>query len=165
MLLLSSERLVLRGLQQRDAPALLALYGDSEVMRYWNHAPWTSPAQAVAAIREAQDDYLHQRSLHLAIEHRRSGALLGSCALYAFAGPDPYPDHDLDPDRPAHRPLPWRWRAPRAMSATLGYLLARPHWGRGYAAEALQALLAHGFSALRLQQVRAEVASGNDASR
>lgn len=140
MVLLNTERLVLRGLEMRDASSLFALYSDAEVMRYWSHEPWTRLVQAQAAIREAQDDYTQRRSLHLAIAKREGRALLGSCALYAFA------------------------EAPGQHTATLGYLLARSHWGRGYAAEALHALLSHGFAALGLQQIHAEVAPDNAAS-
>jgi len=139
MVLIGTERLLLRGLEMGDAADLLALYGDAEVMRYWSHAPWAALAQAETAVREAQEDYAQRRSLHLAIGLRSAGAaLIGSCALYDFA------------------------RQPGA--ATLGYLLARGHWGQGYAAEALAALLGHGFRMLDLRRINAEVAPENTAS-
>jgi RimJ/RimL family protein N-acetyltransferase len=145
MVLYNTERLVLRGLEMRDAPALFALYSDREVMRHWSHEPWTALLQAEEAIYEAQDEYASRRSLHLAIEKRadaQGGLLIGSCALYNVS------------------------RTPDGMtySATLGYLLARPHWGRGYAAEALHSLLGHGFGLLGLTSISAEVAPGNRAS-
>jgi RimJ/RimL family protein N-acetyltransferase len=152
MVLLNTERLVLRGLEMRDAPALFALYSDREVMRHWSHEPWTALSQAEAAIREAQDEYASRRSLHLAIEKRagpHGGTLIGSCALYNFAR--------TPGELAAHVQ-----RVP--VCATLGYLLAHPHWGRGYAAEALHALLGHGFGLLGLTSINAEVAQGNDAS-
>ena len=136
---LSTERLRLRALCQADAPELLALYADAEVMRHWIHPPWTALAQAQAAIDEARRDLAGGRSLHLAIEARLEGRLAGSCALYDIA-------HE-------HR------------RATLGYLLAAPYWGQGMGREALQALLGHGIGTLGLERIEAEVTPHNFASK
>lgn len=136
---LSTERLRLRALAGGDAPALLALYGDPEVMRHWVHPPWTALAQARQAIGEARADSRAGRALHLAIESRADGRLAGSCALYDIVAPQ--------------------------RRATLGYLLARPYWGRGLAREALQAMLDYGFGALGLQRIEAEVDPHNPASQ
>ncbi len=136
---LSSERLRLRALCSSDAPNLLALYADAEVMRHWIHPPWTALAQAHTAIIEAQRDLESGRALHLAIEAWPDGHLAGSCALYDIA--------------PEHR------------RATLGYLLAAPYWGKGLAREALQVLLAHGFGTLGLERIEAEVTPHNFASQ
>jgi RimJ/RimL family protein N-acetyltransferase len=46
----------------------------------------------------------------------------------------------------------------------IGYMLARPHWGRRYMQEALPALLNHGFSALQLHRVEADIHPANAAS-
>lgn len=136
---LSSQRLRLRPLCAADAPALLALYADPDVMRHWIHPPWSALAQAQAAIEEARHELASGRALHLAIEMRVDGRLAGSCALYDIA--------------PAQR------------RATLGYLLAAPYWGRGLAREALDALLGHGIGTLGLQRIEAEVTPDNVASQ
>lgn len=136
---LSTERLLLRALRPGDAPDLLALYADAEVMRHWIHPPWTALVQAQAAIDEARRDLACGRALHLAIEARLDGRLAGSCALYDIA--------------PEHR------------RATLGYLLAAPYWGQGIAREALQALLGHGIGTLGLERIEAEVTPHNAASQ
>ncbi len=136
---ISTERLRLRALRPGDAPELLALYADAEVMRHWIHPPWTALAQAQAAIDEARRDVASGRALHLAIETRFDGRLAGSCALYDIA--------------------------PEQRRATLGYLLAAPYWGRGIAREALQALLGHGIATLGLERIEAEVTPHNVASQ
>lgn len=135
---LHSARLTLRALDARDAPALFALYADAAVMRYWNHARWTTIAEAHAAIDEAQADYASGASAHYAIVRQADGLLLGSCALYACA--------------PEHR------------SASIGYLLAQAHWGRGFASEAVRTLLADAFGARALRRIEAEVNAANAAS-
>lgn len=48
--------------------------------------------------------------------------------------------------------------------ADMGQALARAHWGRGYLSEALQALLAFGFTELDLHRVAADVDPRNAAS-
>jgi hypothetical protein len=111
---------------------LLALYGDPAVMRHWSHPAWTSPEQAHAAIAEAESDRALGRALHLAMIDRVDALLAGSCALFDI--------------HPQHR------------RATLGYLLARPFWGQGLAGEGVAALIAHGFGALGLVRIEAEIA-------
>lgn len=136
---LNTERLRLRALCADDAPDLLALYADPEVMRHWIHAPWTRLAQARAAIDEAGRDLASGSALQLAIALRADHRLAGSCALYDIT--------------PAQR------------RATLGYLLAAPYWGKGLAREALGALLGHGFERLGLDRIEAEVTPDNVASQ
>lgn len=132
------ERIELRPFAAADAQALLSLYADRDVMRYWNHAPWHSLEQAFTAIDDARREYASGASLHYAIEHRDSGALIGSCALYAISA--------------GHR------------SASLGYMLAKAHWGCGYLSEALEVLLGMAFRVLDLNRIEAEVDCRNTGS-
>ncbi|WP_210202872.1 GNAT family N-acetyltransferase [Hartmannibacter diazotrophicus] len=46
----------------------------------------------------------------------------------------------------------------------IGYWLAEPHWGKGYASEAVAAVLDHTFSQLGFASVRSGVFLGNDPS-
>ncbi|WP_332877798.1 GNAT family N-acetyltransferase [Massilia sp. S19_KUP03_FR1] len=135
---LTGARVALRQLDSGDAADLLALYADPEVMRYWSHAPWTSIDQARSAIAEARADYRTGASLHYAIAHRETGALIGCCALYAFSRQN--------------------------RSASVGYMLAKAHRGHGYLREALVLLLDHGFDARSLNRVEAEVSLHNTGS-
>ncbi len=49
--------------------------------------------------------------------------------------------------------------------AEMGYWIGVPYWGRGYASEAAQAVVAHGFGRLGLNRIYATVFAGNTASR
>lgn len=53
---------------------------------------------------------------------------------------------------------------PDWLGAEVGYQLGRPHWGRGYATEALRAVVAWGFGTLGLRRIWARVNPGNTAS-
>lgn len=48
--------------------------------------------------------------------------------------------------------------------AELGYWVARPEWGKGYATEAAGAMLRYGFVALGLHRIHADCLSRNPAS-
>lgn len=135
---LPSARLRLRTLAPADAGALLALYADADAMRYWSHAPWHALAQAQAAIGMARTEQVAGLALQLAIELHEGALLAGSCALYDIDG--------------------------RHRRATLGYLMGAAHCGQGYASEAVGLLVAHGFAALGLRRIEAEVDARNAAS-
>jgi RimJ/RimL family protein N-acetyltransferase len=47
----------------------------------------------------------------------------------------------------------------------IGYWIAEPEWGKGYATEAAQAMCAHAFGAMALDAMKARYALGNTASR
>ena len=47
----------------------------------------------------------------------------------------------------------------------LGYWLAEPHWGQGYATEAARAIVGHGFSTPRRNKISASCFEGNKASQ
>jgi len=55
--------------------------------------------------------------------------------------------------------------APAAPAIEIGWRLARPYWGQGYAVEAAQAALDDGFDRLGLAEIVAITAVGNARSR
>ncbi len=135
---LTSERLVLRPLRAADADALFAIFSDSAVTRYWSSTAWTTMQQARDYIAAAAEGLASGSALRLGIELAASGELVGQAALYAF--------------QPANR------------RCDAGYALARAHWGKGYVSEAMTALLEHGFGALDLNRVEADIDPRNTAS-
>ena len=50
-------------------------------------------------------------------------------------------------------------------SAEIGYWLAEPHWGKGYATEAARAISDHAFEAMGYDGLKAGYRHGNEASR
>ncbi|ATQ74928.1 GNAT family N-acetyltransferase [Massilia violaceinigra] len=135
---LIGKRVRLRLIEERDASGLFELYSDQDVMRYWNHAPWTRPEQADRAVEEARSEHASGISLHYVIEHLSTKKLIGSCALYA-----------VDQEN---------------RCAALGYLLAKSCWGQGYLSEAMQRFLGYAFMQLTLDSIHADIHPGNAAS-
>jgi ribosomal-protein-alanine N-acetyltransferase len=136
--LLRTERLVLRPLAALDAGAVFALFSDPEVMRYWSCAPWTGIAQADHHIASAAEGLASGGMLRLGVELAATGDLVGQISMHHF-------------DQQNRR-------------CDVGYALARAHWGRGYLGEALGAVLEHGFGALALNRVEADVDPRNAGS-
>jgi [ribosomal protein S5]-alanine N-acetyltransferase len=138
-LILRTERLHLRPLTVQDAPALFAARGDPEAMRWWD---W--PAQKTVADIEtliAEHDALIQDGsvLWWAVALSPDGPAIGECDLSEI-------------DRHHRRAEP-------------GFMLARAYWGRGYATEAMRAVIGYGFGVLGLERLIARIHSSNDASR
>jgi RimJ/RimL family protein N-acetyltransferase len=57
-----------------------------------------------------------------------------------------------------------RKKGPDAFEADMGYEIAPPYWGRGYATEAARAILAFGFDELKLHRISATCLADNLAS-
>ena len=107
-------------------------------MRYWSTPPITDRAAAVDLMNEIQEGFRQQSMLKWGVARRTDNALIGTTTLYNL---------DFSNRR-----------------AEMGYALGREHWGQGYMAEALQALLAYCFDVLDLRRIEADVDPRNAAS-
>ena len=83
------------------------------------------------------EKYAEGRVASFAITERESGALVGTISLH------PEPPHNR---------------------AELGYWIAKPYWGRGYATEAAEAMIAFGFDGIGLNKIHAAYFLRNPAS-
>ncbi|TDT40752.1 RimJ/RimL family protein N-acetyltransferase [Streptomyces sp. BK208] len=135
---LHTPRLRLRPFTGADRDHLFVLHADARVMRYWDSPPWTERARAerfVAACRRMADE---GTGVRVAVDRVSDGAFVGWCGLVEW--------------NPVHR------------SASLGYCFGEAMWGRGYATEAVRALLRWAFGTLDLNRVQAEADTRNPAS-
>jgi RimJ/RimL family protein N-acetyltransferase len=137
-LTLQTARLDLRPLVPSDAPALLALKSDPVVMRYGSTPPWSDPQVAIDYIQRDLQGMAAGTYVQLAIIRREDAELIGMCSF-----------HLLDV---------------QCRRAELGYSLVVSAWGRGYANEAVRALLDWGFGHLELNRVEADIDPRNAAS-
>jgi 8-oxo-dGTP diphosphatase len=131
---LMTPRLLLRPLALADAPAIHALLQDAEVSRYTARIPHPY-AQGMAESFIAGLGRLAEFTF--GIERREDGVFLGCIGF--------------EPERDAR-------------IADCGYWLGKPYWGKGYATEALQALLDHAFAARGLALMKASADRANPAS-
>jgi len=133
---LRSARLLLRPFTSADTDAIYAIFSSPRVMRYWDSPPWKERAQAELFIENSQRMEQEASGARLAIE--RAGVLIGQCGLFR--------------------------RNPIFRSAGIGYCLDDAAWGRGFATEAVGAMLQWAFDTLDLNRVQAELDTRNPAS-
>ncbi len=127
-------RLLLRPGWMEDAPALAEAIGDAAVLRNLTRAPAAySQADAQAFLAQPQDPRLP--SLLAFTRTKGAPRLVGGCGLHAAA------DGRVE----------------------LGYWIARPYWGLGFATEAASAVM-HMARASGVRDVRAAHFADNPAS-
>jgi [ribosomal protein S5]-alanine N-acetyltransferase len=133
----STQRLVLRPFTLADAPEVTRLVGDRRIADTTLNIPYPyDESTAVGWIGTHAEAAERGESVTLAITEK-DGSLVGAVAL-AIAR--------------AHQ------------RAELGYWIAVPHWGRGYATEAAAAMVDYAFGTLELRRVVARCLTRNAGS-
>jgi RimJ/RimL family protein N-acetyltransferase len=133
---LETERLVLRRWQPPDAAPFAEMNADPAVMEHIG----------VPLTRQESDAFLQRIEQQFddvgfglwAVQERSSGALLGFTGLAVHGH-----------------------AAPTTSTVEVGWRLARPAWGQGFATEAAQAAVAHAFGALALDELVSITTTGN----
>lgn len=135
---LETERLILRPLQQTDAARVQELAGDARIAATTLAIPHPyEDGFAEKYIEETLSNETEGRGFTRAIVLKESGELIGVIGL------------GNTPERP---------------SAMTGYWIGCDYWNRGYASEALRSVVQHGFEAMGLECIHANVFTGNEQS-
>lgn len=135
---LETERLTLRPFTLEDAPEVKRLAGDWDIASTTIAIPHPyEDGMAEAWIGTHSEAFEKGELACFAVVLRGAGRLIGAVAL------------EIDRDR---------------RYADLGYWIAKPRWGRGYATEAARAVRDYGFEALGLDRIRACHFTRNPAS-
>jgi RimJ/RimL family protein N-acetyltransferase len=123
---LHTPRLRLRQFGAGDAPTYAAMCADAEVMRHIGNGQALGAGEAWRSMAAMLGHWQLRGYGMWALEHRDSGALIGRVG---YIDPPDWPGFEL------------------------GWLLAREHWGHGYAREAAAAALQHAFEVLQRERV------------
>lgn len=139
MIVLTTERMLLRHFVADDLQALFALYRDPEIRRYYPDGTRT-----LEETREELEWFQHghprRPELGLwATVDRQSGEFLGRCGL-----------------------LPWTIAGVEEVE--LSFMIKKERWREGLAAEAARAIVQHTRHTLGLRRLICLVMPGNDAS-
>lgn len=139
MIILQTERLLLRHLVPEDLDALYALYRDPEMRRYYPDGTRT-----LDETREELEWFLNGHPRHpelglWATADRATGEFLGRCGL-----------------------LPWTLDG--VFEVEVAYMIAKHRWGEGLATEAAEGIVRHARDTLGLRRLIALVTPGNEAS-
>ena len=125
---LHSSRLTLRSWEDRDRAPFAALSADAVVMQYLSPLPTLDASNAWIDRQRAQ--FAEHGAGYWAVELRETRQLVGAVGL----------------SRPSYE-------AHFTPAVGVGWRLARPFWGCGYASEAAEAALRFGFEELGLDEI------------
>jgi ribosomal-protein-alanine N-acetyltransferase len=128
---LLAPRLQLRWMQSPDLEDLCTVFADPDVTRYWNHGAWPRRDEASIHLEAIERGFEQGHLFQWGIALRGDDRIIGTAALQGV-------DHAQG-------------------RAEVGFALARQHWGRRYAHEALTVLLDHAFGTLGLRRLEADV--------
>ncbi|MBX9671664.1 MAG: GNAT family N-acetyltransferase [Candidatus Obscuribacterales bacterium] len=138
MIVLETDRLILRYFQDQDGPAMDRVFGDAEVMRFGDGVQ--SSTWVRNWLRDCLDKYEQYGYGPWAVIKKSTLESIGYCGLFYF------PDVNGSPE------------------VEVGYRLARQFWGQGYATEAVLAVRDYAFQNLELSRLIAMIDPGNVAS-
>lgn len=137
-MILETERLYLRELEQGDFDALCDILQDAQTMTAYEGA--FSDAEVQEWLYRQLARYRQYGFGLWAVMHKEYGALIGQCGLTM----QPWKDMEV---------------------LEIGYLFNRAWWHNGYATEAARACKAYAFDALGAQEVCSIIRSTNEASK
>ncbi len=138
---LETPRLRLRAWRDEDLEAYAAMTSDPATMRFMGSGPLTCAEAEEQIVRFRRGPPAVGGAPHAAAELKATGELVGRIGLF-------------------HQP---DWPGPDQVE--VGWLLAREHWGRGYATEGARATLAFAFERLGLARVISLALPENTRSR
>jgi ribosomal-protein-alanine N-acetyltransferase len=139
MIILETQRLILRRLRPDDLDSLYALYSDPEIRRHFPDGTLTYEQTKEELEWFCNGDPDHPRLGLWATIHKETGQFIGRCGL-----------------------IPWTIDG--TTEVEVAYLLAKAYWRQGLGSEAARALVRYGFEQLQLPRVIALIESGHQAS-
>lgn len=136
---LETERLILRKMLVRDYEDMFEYAHRADVTKYLTWNPHPNKIYTREYLEYVATRYAAGEFYDWAVIERESGKMIGTCGFTRF-------DYQSN-------------------SAEAGYVLNPLYWGRGYAPEALRAVLEFGFTKLGLHRVESRYMEGNNSSR
>ena len=140
-MVIETDRLRMRALRGDDLTDLVALINNWEIARWVSSVPHPyTEADGREWIARVQQDHATGRPLRFAIALKVADRLIGGVGLDGSTG-----DQSEEP--------------------ALGYWVGQPHWGNGFAREAVAAVIEYGLRSLGMETIRAYTDPSNLASQ
>ena len=133
-LILETERLMLREMDEKDLPALIETLEDRETMYAYGGA--FSREESIAWLLKQKARYREDGFGLWAVIDKSSGSFLAQCGLTIQT-----------------------WKDEKVLE--IGYLFSRANWGKGYAIESARAVRDYAFSTLKAKKVCSIIRSSN----
>ena len=134
--MLETPRLILRPFDDNDVAAAHEWFGDPHVFRFYTDGPYRSVDETAGRLREYRLHFEKHGFGKWAVVEKASLIPIGDAGLSVAATGEVH----------------------------VGYKFARSHWGQGFATEAAEAWVKHGFDRLSLNRITAFVHPQNTAS-
>lgn len=135
---MDTERLLLRKVASADAKSLWGIWSDPAVTKFMNISSFTHEEQTLEMIDLLNQLANEHRAIRYSIIKKIGNCIIGSCGF-----------NNIDFDK---------------ATAEIGYDLAKTHWGKGYATEAIIALIHVAFTHLEIMTIVAKVDAANSNS-
>lgn len=136
--IIKTERLILRQITNDDAPEILFLRSNKDVMQYIDRPPITTVEEAIQWVQKITDDVVNNNGITWAISLKDDPALIGTIGFW-------------NTDKEHHR-------------AEIGYMLHPQHHRKGIVQEAMTVTLEYAFNTMHLHSIEANVNKDNVAS-
>jgi [ribosomal protein S5]-alanine N-acetyltransferase len=140
---LTTPNLRLRRITPEDSRAVLGLFSEPAVVEYYDLPTFRELAEAERLVSSWSERWVARAGIRWAITRAASGGFIGTCGFNA-------------------------WSA-AMKNATIGYDLIPDAWGRGYASEAIRAMVAAAFRGAlpcgAVHRIQADVMPENARSR
>ncbi len=136
---LSTARTRLRRVRWEDADALFAYGSDPEVSRFVGWDTYQSLSDAEAYISTTLEKYEREHLADWGIEHRRDRIFIGTVGFL--------------------------WWETNEAAAEIGYVMAKPYWGKGIMTEVVQEVMRFGWDVMGLNRIQAHTEVENVGSQ
>ena len=136
---LETKRLVLREVTKEDAKSIFKYLSDKEVMKYYGLKPFKSKKDALDEISWYQSLQNKKTGIRWGITLKDQGVVIGSCGFHNIVS--------------------------QHFRTEIGFELSKDQWGKGIAAEAVEAIISYGFDQMNFQRIEALVEPPNLSSQ
>lgn len=136
---IETERLILREATQEDANDMFVYLSDNEVTKHMGLDPYQTPEGTLDEINWYQSIYNEGTGIRWGITLKDSDTVIGSCGFLNMQS--------------------------KHYRAEIGFELSRDYWGKGIAAEALEAVIKYGFQHFQLERIEALIETANVPSQ
>jgi [ribosomal protein S5]-alanine N-acetyltransferase len=126
MIVLETDRVLLRQYEEEDIPSLYSIFSDSETMKYYP-APF-SYEKTVKWVRNNQERYKNDGYGLWAVCLKKNGEIIGDCGLTK---------QEVD----------------GKIEVEIGYHINKKYWSKGYGTEVAKACKEYGFNKLDLKKL------------
>lgn len=136
--IIETERLILRKLETKDINDLFEILSSERVTKYYGKYTMENLSEAEDLILKFHKAFEDQKSIRWGIELKEINRIIGTCGFHC-------------------------WNK-NHFRAEVGYELGEAFWSKGYATEAIFAILKYGFEFMELERIEAIVYPENKYS-